>query len=108
MTCAACSARLERVLNAQPGVETAWVNLARETARIRYRAGESNPDTLIAAVTACVKARLLYERGELATALELAAQALPVGRTCGLLDFVWLGLEVLLPATVHAQDAPPP
>ena len=67
-----------------------------------------NEDTLIAAVTACVKARLLYERGELATALELAAQALPVGRTCGLLDFVWLGLEVLLPATVHAQDAPPP
>ncbi len=50
MTCAACSARLERVLNAQPGVESAWVNLARETARIRYRDTETNPDTLIAAV----------------------------------------------------------
>ena len=50
MTCAACSARLERVLNAQPGVESAWVNLARETARIRYRETETNPDALIAAV----------------------------------------------------------
>lgn len=50
MTCAACSARLERVLNAQPGVETAWVNLARETARIRYRPRETGPDALIAAV----------------------------------------------------------
>ncbi len=50
MTCAACSARLERVLNAQPGVETAWVNLAHETARIRYRKDETHPNTLIAAV----------------------------------------------------------
>jgi len=52
MTCAACSARLERVLNAQPGVESAWVNLARETARIRYRSTETGPDALIATVAA--------------------------------------------------------
>ncbi len=50
MTCAACSGRLERVLNARPGVETAWVNLARETARIRYRNNETHPDALIMAV----------------------------------------------------------
>jgi Cu+-exporting ATPase len=50
MTCAACSARLERVLNAQPGVESAWVNLARETARIRYRSTETDRDALIASV----------------------------------------------------------
>ncbi len=50
MTCAACSARLERVLGAQPGVESAWVNLARETARIRYREAETEPQALIAAV----------------------------------------------------------
>lgn len=50
MTCAACSGRLERVLNAQAGVESAWVNLARETARIRYRASETDPAALITAV----------------------------------------------------------
>ncbi len=50
MTCAACSARLERVLNAQTGVESAWVNLARETARIRFRAAETGGEALIAAV----------------------------------------------------------
>ena len=35
MTCAACSTRLEKVLNRLPGVEAA-VNLAAERARIRY------------------------------------------------------------------------
>ena len=34
MTCAACSARLEKVLNRQAGVE-ATVNLAAERARVR-------------------------------------------------------------------------
>ena len=34
MTCAACSARLEKVLNRQPGIE-ANVNLAAERARVR-------------------------------------------------------------------------
>jgi P-type Cu+ transporter len=50
MTCAACSGRLERVLNAQPGVDSAWVNLARETARIRYDAASTDANALIAAV----------------------------------------------------------
>ncbi|TSA20402.1 MAG: cadmium-translocating P-type ATPase [Betaproteobacteria bacterium] len=50
MTCAACSGRLERVLKAQVGVETAWVNLARETARIRYDAATTDANALIAAV----------------------------------------------------------
>ena len=38
MTCAACSARLEKVLNRQPGME-ASVNLASERARVRLAAG---------------------------------------------------------------------
>lgn len=50
MTCAACSARLERVLNAQTGVESAWVNLARETARIRFDATQTDAAALITAV----------------------------------------------------------
>lgn len=38
MTCAACSGRIERVLNKMPGVYTAVVNLAAETATIEYDA----------------------------------------------------------------------
>ena len=36
MTCAACSARIEKVLAITPGVEQVSVNLANETASIRY------------------------------------------------------------------------
>ena len=49
MTCAACSSRLERVLNQLPSVE-ARVNLATEKARLRYTPGQASPDDLVAAV----------------------------------------------------------
>jgi len=49
MTCASCSARLEKVLNQVPGVE-ARVNLATEKARLRYTPGMAGPDDLVAAV----------------------------------------------------------
>lgn len=49
MTCAACSARLERVLNQVPGAE-ARVNLATEKARVRYTPGLADPEQLVAAV----------------------------------------------------------
>ena len=39
MTCAACSGRVEKALNAVPGVAEATVNLATERARVRYAAG---------------------------------------------------------------------
>ncbi|MGE5469275.1 MAG: heavy metal translocating P-type ATPase [Bacteroidota bacterium] len=48
MTCAACSARLEKVLNRQPGIQ-ANVNLAAERARIRL-AGAADEAAVIAAV----------------------------------------------------------
>lgn len=48
MTCAACSARLEKVLNRQPGMQ-ANVNLAAERARIRL-AGAADEAAVIAAV----------------------------------------------------------
>ena len=58
MTCAACSTRLEKVLNRLPGVEAA-VNLAAERARIRYVPGVAEPELLTAAVEkAGFKARL--------------------------------------------------
>ena len=43
MRCAACSARIEKTLNAIPGV-AAVVNLAAETARVHYRPGTTTPD----------------------------------------------------------------
>jgi Cu+-exporting ATPase len=49
MTCAACSTRLEKVLNRLPGVE-AVVNLAAERARVRYLPGVADPAMLIAAI----------------------------------------------------------
>ena len=57
MTCAACSARIEKVLKRLPGVE-ATVNLATERARIRYVPGVADPALLIATIekagyTAC-------------------------------------------------------
>ncbi|WP_416336536.1 heavy metal translocating P-type ATPase [Dechloromonas sp. A34] len=48
MTCAACSARLEKVLNRQPGMQ-ANVNLAAERARIRL-VGTADEAAVIAAV----------------------------------------------------------
>lgn len=47
MTCAACSARVEKALLATPGVETATVNLLTNTARIE---GNAELTTLIASV----------------------------------------------------------
>ena len=49
MTCAACSTRLEKVLNRLPGVDAA-VNLAAERARIRYTPGVADAALLITAV----------------------------------------------------------
>jgi Cu+-exporting ATPase len=49
MTCAACAARIERVLNRLPGV-SANVNFAAEKARVRYTTNDSNLDQVVAAV----------------------------------------------------------
>ena len=49
MTCAACSTRLEKVLNKVPGVE-ARVNLATEKARVRYTPGLADAAAVLAAV----------------------------------------------------------
>jgi Cu+-exporting ATPase len=49
MTCAACSTRLEKVLNRLPGVE-ARVNLATEKARLRYTPGSTNLEEVLATV----------------------------------------------------------
>ncbi|HUP94748.1 MAG TPA: heavy metal translocating P-type ATPase [Burkholderiales bacterium] len=49
MTCAACAARIEKVLNRLPHV-TAAVNFAAEKARVRYAAGAASVEQMIEAV----------------------------------------------------------
>ena len=50
MTCATCATRLERVLRAVPGVTTAQVNLATETATVAFVSGVAAVGDLVAAV----------------------------------------------------------
>ncbi|MEA2619861.1 MAG: P-type Cu+ transporter, partial [Chloroflexota bacterium] len=50
MTCASCVNRIERFLRKTPGVEMASVNLATETATIRYRPGIADRAALVDAV----------------------------------------------------------
>ena len=49
MTCAACAARIEKVLNRADGVDAA-VNFATETAHVVFDAGKATPESLIEAV----------------------------------------------------------
>lgn len=50
MSCAACSARVEKKLNSLAGVQTASVNLTTEKARIAYDPGQIKVSDMIAAV----------------------------------------------------------
>ncbi|HEY5309722.1 MAG TPA: heavy metal-associated domain-containing protein, partial [Casimicrobiaceae bacterium] len=49
MTCAACAARIEKVLNRVPGVHAA-VNLATEIATVGFDGAIATPEQMIAAV----------------------------------------------------------
>ena len=50
MTCAACSGRVEKALNAVPGVHQATVNLATERATVEFDAAQTTPLALAEAV----------------------------------------------------------
>lgn len=51
MTCAACAARIEKGLNRLPGVEQANVNLALETAQVRFTPEEVSLEQIVAKVS---------------------------------------------------------
>ncbi|GGH59372.1 heavy metal translocating P-type ATPase [Frigidibacter albus] len=51
MTCASCTGRVERALQAAPGVLAASVNLATHTAQVRYTPGTISPTELAQRVT---------------------------------------------------------
>ncbi|MDO8719103.1 MAG: heavy metal translocating P-type ATPase [Polaromonas sp.] len=50
MTCASCVSRVEKALKQLPGVLSAEVNLATETAEVQFTGGAATPAQLIAAV----------------------------------------------------------
>ena len=50
MTCGACAASVQKILNRQEGVEAASVNFATETARIEYDPSKTDTSTLKAAL----------------------------------------------------------
>jgi P-type Cu+ transporter len=52
MTCAACSARVQRALETAPGVESANVNLMMKTATVSFDPSATSPDTLVEAIKA--------------------------------------------------------
>ena len=90
MTCAACSTRLEKVLNRQPGMQ-ASVNLASERARVRLE-GTVDEAAVIAAVTkAGFTASIADNRTrEAEKARKLAAYAAEVKR-------FWIAVALTLP-----------
>src|SRR5699024_1782315 len=47
MTCPACSSRIEKVLNKQPGIKQATVNLTTENATVEYNPGMMNAEDII-------------------------------------------------------------
>jgi len=100
MTCAACSTRLEKVLNRLPGVEAA-VNLAAERARIRYVPGITEPAALIAAVDkAGFRARLATDTSrEEEKAKKLAAYRAELRR-------FWISAALTLPLVAAENLAP--
>ena len=49
MSCAACAARIEKVVNRLPGVEGS-VNFAAETARVRFTPGLADPAAIVGAI----------------------------------------------------------
>ncbi|MCD5325201.1 MULTISPECIES: heavy metal translocating P-type ATPase [Pontibacillus] len=50
MTCAACSSRIEKVLNKMNGIQTATVNLANETGVVEYQSGVQDLSSIIAKI----------------------------------------------------------
>jgi len=91
MTCAACAARIEKVLNKLPGVEAA-VNFASEKARIRAAPGGAGVDETIAAVR-----RAGYDAHEILAASHDADKARRFAAYRRELRMFWISAALTLP-----------
>ncbi len=98
MTCASCVGRVERALMAVPGVMEASVNLATQTARVRYAEGAVAPSELAAKVTAAgYAARPKTEDSGAAVASRRAEEIVRLRRS------FWLALALSLPVVALAM-----
>ena len=81
MTCASCVGRVERALAAVPGVATAQVNLATETATMQVLSGQADAAALIAAsVGAGYPARVFVDADALDQGVRKDAEAAVLAR----------------------------
>ena len=81
MTCASCVGRVERALAAVPGVATAQVNLATETATMQFLSGQADAAALIAAsVGAGYPARVFVDADALDQGVRKDAEAAVLAR----------------------------
>lgn len=67
MTCANCSARIEKVLNKMEGVQLANVNLAMETGHVSYNPGTVTPEDFVKRIQALGYDAVLEQEREEAT-----------------------------------------
>jgi Cu+-exporting ATPase len=91
MTCAACAARIERVLNRLPGVE-ASVNFATERARVRLQPGAATLSELVAAVR-----RAGYQAHEVSSSSREAEKARHASAYRRELTRFWISAALTLP-----------
>jgi len=95
MTCAACAARIEKVLNKLEGVH-AEVNFASESARVRYTPGLASVEQLIAAIK-----KAGYDASE---RVEAAAEEEKARRAAAYradLKLFWISVALSLPLLVE-------
>ncbi|WP_298832440.1 heavy metal translocating P-type ATPase [uncultured Planococcus sp.] len=67
MTCANCSARIEKVLNKMEGVQLANVNLAMETGHVSYNPGTVTPEDFVKRIQSLGYDAVLSQESEEAT-----------------------------------------
>ncbi|WP_374492418.1 heavy metal translocating P-type ATPase [Zoogloea sp.] len=95
MSCAACAARIEKVLNRLPGVEAA-VNFAAETARVRYTPGVVQPAEIVAAV-----AKAGFTATPVATRDRDADRVRKAAEAANELRLFWLSAALSLPFLIQ-------
>jgi len=119
MTCASCSARIEKVVGALPGVVSAQVNLATESAQVRFRRGEVGQRLIRetinrlgfeATVQSSATGTLLAQRQEETRQriLRMKKELIPAFVFAGLLLLLSMGemVGMPLPAFLHPRLAP--
>ncbi len=97
MTCAACAARIEKVLNRADGVEAA-VNFATESARVRFDPEKTDPKHLIEAVR-----KAGYDAAPAVDPFALPAHEARTQQRIQNVDFARFAIAVVLTAPFVAQ-----